>query len=154
MAQLFDAFGLQLPLLLAQLVNFGILMVALTYLLYKPVLKTLEERKEKIAAGVRAAEEAEAKAATADEDAAKVVHGAETEAEGIVSNSREAATTERARIIKEAEARASSVEKDAEARAKEDAARILRDSEKEIARLSVLAAEKVLRQPSGQAGDK
>ena len=145
MAQLFDAFGLQLPLLLAQVVNFGILMVALTYLLYKPVMKTLEERKQKIAAGVYAAQVAEEKALAADGLAAKVVQGAETEAEGIVGTARESAQIERTRIIKEAEVRAASVEKDAQARATEDAARVLRDSEKEIARLSVLAAEKVLR---------
>ncbi|MEK7602235.1 MAG: F0F1 ATP synthase subunit B [Patescibacteria group bacterium] len=145
MSELFDAFGLQLPLLIAQAVNFGVLMVVLWYLLYKPVMATLETRRQKIASGVAAAEMAEAKAATADAEAAKVVHGAETEAEGIVSVARESAQSERTRIIKEAEARAASVEKDAEARAKEDAARLLRDSEKEIARLSVLAAEKVIR---------
>ncbi len=145
MDQLFDAFGLQLPLLVAQAVNFGVLMVVLWYLLYKPVMATLEARKEKIAAGVHAAEAAEAKLATADEEAGKLVHGAETEAESIVAASRESAQAERSRIVKEAEARAASVEKDAEARAKEDAARMLRESEKEIARLSVLAAEKVLR---------
>ena len=34
-------------------------MAALTYLLYKPVLKLLKEREEKIAKGVKDAEEAE-----------------------------------------------------------------------------------------------
>jgi F-type H+-transporting ATPase subunit b len=146
MSDLFGAFGLQLPLLAAQAVNFGVLMVVLWYLLYKPVMATLEARKEKIAAGVHAAEEAEAKAAAADAKAAKVVHGAESEAESIVATARESASAERARIVREAEERAASVERDAEARAKEDAARMLRESEKEIARLAVLAAEKVLAQ--------
>ncbi len=145
MSDLFGAFGLQLPLLIAQAVNFGVLMVVLWYLLYKPVMATLEARKEKIASGVHAAEEAEAKAAKADDAAAKVVHGAETEAEGIVATARESASAERTRIVREAEERAASVERDAEARAKEDAARMLRESEKEIARLAVLAAEKVVR---------
>lgn len=145
MAQLFGAFGLELPLLIAQAVNFAVLMAVLWYLLYKPVMKTLEARKEKIAAGVRAAEVAEHKAAVADEEAAKVIHSAESEAEGIVATARESATAERTRIVKDAEARAASVEKDAEARAKEEHARVMRESEKEIARLAMLAAEKVLR---------
>jgi hypothetical protein len=34
MAQLFSAFGLELPLLIAQAVNFAVLMVALWYFLY------------------------------------------------------------------------------------------------------------------------
>jgi F-type H+-transporting ATPase subunit b len=146
MESLLDAFGIDGKLLLAQLVNFGVLFVALTWLLYKPVMKTLDERAAKIAKGVEDAEIASAKAATADEDAAKVVKGAEVEAEGIVAGARDLAGTEKTRIMKEAEARAAQVAADAEAPAAETAAKALRDSEKEIARLAVLAAEKVLRE--------
>lgn len=146
MESLLTAFGIDGKLLLAQLVNFGVLFVALTWLLYKPVMKTLDERAAKIAQGVEDAEVASQKALTADEDAAKVVKGAETEAEGIVAGARDLAGSEKARIMKEAEARAAQVASDAEARATETAAKALRDSEKEIARLAVLAAEKVLRE--------
>lgn len=145
MEQLFGAFGIDGKLLLAQLINFGVLFVALTWLLYKPVMKTLDERRAKIAQGVEDAEKATAKLAVADEEASKVVHGAETEAEGIVASAREAATSEKTRIMKEAEARAAQVALDADMRAKETAAQALRESEKEVARLAVLAAEKVLR---------
>lgn len=146
MESLLDAFGIDWKLLFAQLVNFGVLFVALTWLLYKPVMKTLDERAAKIAQGVEDAEIASEKAAQADENAAKVVKGAETEAEGIVSSARDLAGTEKSRIMKEAEARAAQVAADAEARAEETAAKALRDSEKEVARLAVLAAERVLRE--------
>ncbi len=62
-----------------------------------------------------------------------------------MASAREAATGEKTRITKEAEARAAAIAADADARAAETAAKALRESEKEIARLSVLAAEKVLR---------
>lgn len=146
MESLLDAFGIDWKLLLAQLVNFGVLLAALTWLLYRPVMKTLDERAAKIAQGVEDAEIASEKAAKADENAAKVVKGAETEAEGIVSSARDFAGTEKSRIMKEAEARAAQVALDAEARAEETAAKALRDSEKEVVRLAVLAAEKVLRE--------
>lgn len=146
MEQLFEAFGIDGKLLLAQLINFGVLFVALTWLLYKPVMKTLDERRSKIAQGVEDAEAASQKLAAADEDASKVLHGAETEAEGIVASARELAGTEKSRIVKEAEARAAQVAADADARAVETAAKALRDSEKEVARLAILAAEKVLRE--------
>ncbi len=146
MEQLFEAFGIDGSLLLAQLVNFGVLFVALTWLLYKPVMKTLDERRAKIAQGVEDAELASQKLATADTEAASVLHGAETEAEGIVAGARELAGSEKSRIVKEAEARAAQVALDAEARAEETAAKALRDSEKEVARLAILAAEKVLRE--------
>jgi F-type H+-transporting ATPase subunit b len=146
MEQLFGAFGIDGKLLVAQLINFGVLFVGLTYLLYKPVMKTLDTRREKVAQGVIDADQAALKLATAGTEASTIVKGAETDAEGIVTNARDLAGTEKARILKEAEARASTLEADADARAKETASRVLRESEKEIARLSVLAAEKVLRE--------
>ena len=49
MDQLLHAFGIDVKLLLAQAVNFGVLLVVLWLVLYKPVMKTLDERKAKIA---------------------------------------------------------------------------------------------------------
>ncbi len=145
MEQLFTAFGINGKLLIAQIINFGVLFAGLSYLLYKPVMKTLDDRRNLIKEGVEAAEENIAKKETAEKEAHEIVHTAESEAEGIVQTARESAHAERSRIIKDAETRASSIESDAEARAKEDASKMLRESEKEIARLAVLAAEKALR---------
>jgi F-type H+-transporting ATPase subunit b len=145
MQALFAAFGLNGSLILAQAVNFGIVLIALTYFLYKPVLKVLSDRQKKVAQGVEDAERAAEKLAQADSVASQKVSTAETEAEGIVLSARETATTERARILKEAEERAAGVAADADARAHEASAKMLRESEKEIARLAVLAAEKILR---------
>lgn len=146
MDQLFGAFGIDGKLLIAQLINFGVLFAGLTYLLYKPVMKTLDERRAKIAQGVKDAEDAALKLATADEEAGKTVKAATGEAESIVASAREAAASEKARITKEAEQRAAQIEADADARAKETSQKALRESEQEIARLAVLAAEKVLRE--------
>lgn len=146
MSGLLDAFGINGSLLIAQIVNFGILLVALTYFLYKPIMKVIDARQKKVAQGVEDAERAAEKLAGADSAASALVSTAETEAEGIVAGARETAGTEKARIVKEAEARAAAIAADADARAKETAAKVMRDSEKEVARLAVLAAEKVLRQ--------
>lgn len=145
MSALLTTFGIDWHLLLAQGVNFLVLAALLTWLLYKPVLGIVRKRAETIAQGVEDAERAAEKLAGADDEAALRIQRAEGEAEGIVKTARESANTERARLMKEAEARAATVAADADARAKETAARSLRESEKEIARLAVLAAEKVLR---------
>lgn len=145
MEALFGAFGIDLKLLLAQAVNFAVLFAVLTWLLYKPVLKTLEERKNVVAQGVKDAEEAREKLAGADAEALEKVAGAEQEAQQIVASARDEAGAERSRLLKEAEERAAGIATDAEARAQETAARALRESEKEIARLAILAAEKAMR---------
>jgi F-type H+-transporting ATPase subunit b len=53
-----EALGVELQLLLTQIVNFTILLVVLTKLLYKPILKALKERRKKIEEGLAYAERA------------------------------------------------------------------------------------------------
>jgi len=47
-----DKLGIEPKLILAQLVNFGIIMFVLTKLLYKPILSMLEKRRKKIEEGL------------------------------------------------------------------------------------------------------
>ncbi len=145
MQQLLSAFGIDWHLLAAQAVNFAIVLVALWYFLYTPVLKMMARRQEIVAKGVADAIQAGEVLAGADSEATKRVVRAEDEAETIVSNARESAKQEKARLFKEAEERAAVIASDAEARANEVAARAQRESEQDIARLSILAAEKILK---------
>lgn len=146
MEQFFAAFGVDWKLLLAQAVNFGILLVVLTYVLYKPVLATLDKRKQLIAKGVEDAEEAASARAAADLSARERLQTAEAEAQGIVADARAHGNEEKARIASDAETSATRVREAAEAQAVELKERALRESEKEIARLAILAAEKTIRQ--------
>lgn len=146
MEELFAAFGVNVSLLIAQAVNFGIVLVALWYFLYTPVLKMIKERQEIVAKGVEDAALAGEKLARADDEALARVTSADAEADAIVGAARESAQTEKARLLKEAEARAVAVTRDAEARAQEVAAKAKRESEQDIARVAILAAEKLLKE--------
>jgi F-type H+-transporting ATPase subunit b len=146
MQALLDAFGIDWKLLIAQAVNFGILFVALWLLLYRPVMKALDERRALVAKGVEDAKKAEEKLKGADSEASSIVGKADEEAAALLSFARETATAEKARIVKEAEERAAKIAQEAEARAAETAARARKESEKEIAALAILAAEKVLKE--------
>lgn len=55
--ELLDKLGIDWRLLIAQLVNFLILILILYKFLYRPLLKILEDRKEKIEKGLRDAEQ-------------------------------------------------------------------------------------------------
>lgn len=146
MEQFFSAFGVDWKLLIAQAVNFGILLVALTYLLYKPVLATLDKRREIVAKGVEDAQAAEIARAESEGAATERLQSAETEAQRIVAEARTHGGEEKSRIVHEAEAQAARVAEAAKAQAAETKERALRESEKEIARLAILAAEKAIRQ--------
>jgi F-type H+-transporting ATPase subunit b len=148
MEQLFSAFGLDWRLLLIQAFNFGILLTVLTYFLYKPILKMIDERREKIAEGVRTADAAARRLAEAQEQGETMVGDAAREAEGLVSSARTRADEKHAAIVAEAESRAHGIIKDAEAKAREAERQALIESEREIAKAAMLAAEKILKQKS------
>jgi F-type H+-transporting ATPase subunit b len=148
MNALLTTFGIDWHLLIAQVINFAILAVALTWLLYKPVLKMVKERESFIKRGVADAEASAKLLAQADADAGAKIGAAEAEAEKVVERARYSAAEVSTKILKEAETRAARVASDAAARAVETSAKLLRDSEKEIARLAILAAEKVIKNQS------
>src|SRR3989344_4099811 len=102
MDELFAAFGIDWKLLLAQAVNFGIVLVALWYFLYKPVVATMEKRRAVVAKGVEDALRAEEKLAGADTEATERINKADMEAGQIVARSRQAASSESAKIVDEA----------------------------------------------------
>jgi len=144
MQALISTFGIDWHLLAAQGVNFLLLVAALSYFLYKPVLRMVKDREALVAKGIDDAANAAVQLKDAEGAALARARAAETEAEGIVKAARTDANAEKANILREAEARAAQVAKDAEARAVEAAAKAQKESEKDIARIAILAAEKVL----------
>jgi F-type H+-transporting ATPase subunit b len=148
MSELFAAFGINWKLLLIQAVNFGVLLAALTYFLYTPILRIIDERREKVAEGVRTAEAAARKLADAEAESKGLVGSASREAEQLVATARTRADEKGSEIVRSAELKAQTVLKDAEARAEEAKRQALQESSKEIARAAMLAAEKILREKS------
>lgn len=148
MGELFAVFGINWKLLLIQALNFGILLVILWKFLYTPVLKMIDERRAKIAEGVKNAEEAGEKLAQSEAKGKEMEATASREAEKIVASARERAEEKGAELVRAAETRAEAVLADAEAHAEESKRQALKQSEREIARAAMLAAEKILREKS------
>ncbi|MDI7277830.1 MAG: F0F1 ATP synthase subunit B [Anaerolineae bacterium] len=92
--------------LVAQLINFFLLMAVLTLVLYRPVLRMLRERSDRIAKGLSYADEAEKRAAQAEADYQRRLEEARREAQAILAQAREAAEKERQAILARARAEA------------------------------------------------
>jgi len=148
MSALLGAFGINWHLLVIQAVNFVLLLSALTYFLYKPILRIIDERRRMIADGVAKASAADKQLENAKIESESIVGGAAREAEGLVASARTRAEERGTEIVKAAEARAAAALKDANERAEETKRQALKESEREIARAAVLAAEKILREKS------
>jgi F-type H+-transporting ATPase subunit b len=148
MGEFAAAFGLNWKLLVIQGVNFFALLAVLTYFLYKPLLKIIDERREKVAEGVRIAQEATRTLAEAKVEGETLIGTAARDAEALVASARARADEKGSEILKAAEDRADRVMKEAAERAEEAQRSAMAESSKEIARAAMLAAEKILREKS------
>jgi F-type H+-transporting ATPase subunit b len=146
MQELFATFGVNWKLLLIQAVNFGVLLTALTYLLYRPVLRIIDERREKIQEGVRAADAASDRLRAAKDEAEGIVGSGARQAETLIANARTSAEEKGSAIIRTAEERAHAALKSAEVRIAEQERQAFVKSERDIAKAAMLAAEKILRE--------
>jgi len=145
MEEIIKAFGIDGRLIIIQIVNFAILMVALGYFLYNPILNLLRDREEKIAQGIRDAEAAAVARATADAEKQVVLTNAHTEAGEVNTRAKLAAEVTAAGIVSAAQEKAEGVMRDAAKKAELLREQIEKEAETEIAKTAILAAEKVLR---------
>lgn len=145
MSELFAAFGLDWRLLVINLVNFGVLLAVLWYFLYTPVLKLLEDRRQKIAKGLEDAEAAGRARQEIEGERAATLAKAAGEADEALARARAAASARERELVEEAGRRADSIVAQAEAQAREEKARAISESRDEVAKLIVLGMEKALK---------
>ena len=144
MEEIVHAFGLDARLIIIQMINFGLLLSALWYFLYTPVMRILEEREKKIAQGVEDADKAAVALREADVEKGIVLKDARTEAEAILHRARAHAITKGNEIVVDAEEKALRVLEDSRVRAEEERIQAKKASEAEVAESAILAAEQIL----------
>lgn len=136
-------FGIQPILILAQAVNFLVLLVLLRRFLYRPILKTLSERQARIAQSLQQAEEVEVRLAQTKKEQEKILTAAQNQAQEIIAQAKDSAGT----ILAEAEIRAKQMALDMVAqgnvRISQEHAAMFAKLKGEIAHLVVLATKAV-----------
>ena len=138
------ALGIEPGLLISQIVNFLLLMVILRMVLYEPVLKMMDRRKERIAQSMRDAERAAAAAQEAEADKAKVLDAARREAQEIRAQAARDAEKIAQEIRSRAEQEATEIRMKAQDDAQAQAQLVLSEANKQIADLAILATEQLL----------
>lgn len=86
--EIFKNFGVNPVLLIAQIVNFLIILFLLKKFMYKPVLDILKKREQQVKDGFKNAEEAERKLSEAEEKEKQVIHKAKEVAQKIISDAK------------------------------------------------------------------
>ncbi len=141
-----ESLGINLSLLVSQLVNFTLLMILLYVLLYKPITRMLNERKERIASSMADVEAARAAAAKAQQEYDRTIAEAQRKAQEIIAQASQTGEKAGAEIKAEAQREADAIKQRALEDAEQAKARALAEVQNEIAGLSMLATERVLGQ--------
>lgn len=154
MGDLLHNFGVNWKLLLAQIVNFGILFFVLKRYAYGPVVAMLEERRAKIKKGLEdaAASEQALRDAEAKED--EIVEAANKRALATVAKAEDLAREKGAEIVKVAHEKAEAVAGAAERRMGEERAKMLDDIHHDAHELVELATARVLGRMEPDERDK
>ena len=144
MEKILSDFGVQPVLLLAQIVNFLVLLFILQKLLYKPILKVLEDRKRKIEESIANAEKIQKELEDTEARREKVINEAIDEGKKIITE----ATTSANQIVADAHSKAKT---DMDAMMEQGAQMIAGEKDKmksevksEVAGMIQMSLEKVL----------
>ena len=139
-----EALGINLGLLIVQLIAFAIVFLTLNAWVYKPILDMMESRKQKIAQGLEDARVAAEARANAEKEAAKVLAEAQAEASKVVREATERAASAGKDVKAAAEAEAAKAREAAMAEAELERNRILGDLRGQVAALAIAAANKLV----------
>ena len=144
-SEITDKFGIKGRILLAQVINFGIVAFLLWKFAFKPVLNTLDERQKKIADGLQYAEQAKIELAEAEKRQADILQNAQQDAKAIIDEAREVAKIHSEKATQEALTKAQVIIEKSEQTIAREREQMLIEIRQEIADLVVETTAKVLR---------
>jgi F-type H+-transporting ATPase subunit b len=144
-------FGISWPFIFAQILNFSVVAFILWKFAFKPVLATLDERQQKIASGLKYAEDMQAKLAATQQESAAIIKQSQVEASRIIDEARRSAKDYLDKQTQEASAKANELLVKAQQAIELEHKKMLADARAELARLVVITTERVLAQKLSEA---
>ncbi len=136
--------GINLPTLLAQVVNFAVLFGLLYLVAYKPVMRMLDERSRKVKESMEQTEFIKEQAAHAEEEAEKRIEEAGKEGQKLIARAVRTGEEARRQAQQEASQEAESLITRVRTEIKRERDEAIDELRKEFADLTILAASKVI----------
>ena len=141
-----EGLGINLPTLLAQIINFGILLGLLYLVAYKPIMRMLDERSRKVKESMEQTELIKQQAENAEEEVKKQIAAAGKEGMEIIARAMHAGEEMRQKAQQDAKKDAESLITQARAEIQRERDGAIDELRKEFADLTIMAAEKVIEQ--------
>jgi F-type H+-transporting ATPase subunit b len=146
--------GINWKLLIAQIVNFLILLFVLYKFAYTPVLKVLNDRTKKIEDGIKNAEDAKNKLIELSAREKDVLSKARKEAQEIIKKSEENALKNAKTIEDSAKNQYGKILEEVKAQIEQEKNKAVKEAKLEIAELIVSATEKIIDEKMDAKKDK
>ena len=141
--ELIQQLGIDWRLIIAQIVNFLILLAILYKFVYKPVVKILDDRKDDIARGMRQADESKQALDEAISSKEEILTAAKRDAQAAMEEAKKYGENERARIIEYAKTEADQVLVKAKDLIMAEKKQMIRELKAELHEAVAIATEKV-----------
>jgi len=150
MGEIISIFHLDIKLILAQLVNFAIVVFVLWYFALKPLSKTMSERTGKIEKSLKDAEQINANLKISEAEKNEIIKTARIEAEKIISDSRLIIDQDKKTATDKAKAEIKNIIESSRKQIEADKKKMYEEIKSDVAELVEQAVLKVL----GRAMDK
>jgi len=139
-----EGLGVNLPLLIAQIITFLLLFGLLYLVAYKPILKMFDERSNRIKESMEQTETIKEQAAHADEEARKRIEAASQEGQELLARAVRTGEEIKQKAQQEARPEAEALISKARLEIQRERDEAIDELRKELTDLTVLAAEKVI----------
>jgi F-type H+-transporting ATPase subunit b len=136
--------GIDLSILITQIINFVLLLLLLYLVAYKPVMRMLDERAKRIKEGIAASEQAKEQAVHAEEEVKKQMEAASKQAQEIITRAGKAGEDLRLKAQEDARKDAEMLIAKARGEIKNERDEAVQEIRQQFAELTILAASKVI----------
>lgn len=136
--------GIDWKLLIAQAVNFLVLLWVLKRYAYQPILRALEARTKKIEQGLADAALSQEKLASTVEEEKRIMVAAREEARDILARAEASARNRDTKMLAETKAKIDRMIVDADTHLAEEKMRLIREAKAELGELIIMATGRVL----------
>lgn len=152
--EIFQKLGIDWRLLIAQIINFLILLAILYRFLYRPLLKMLSDRTKKIEKGIKDAQDTQIKLAEITEKEKAVLGEAKKEAQNIIMQAEKTATEQKEDMKVKAKSEVELIVKEAKLQIASEKTNMINEAKKEVAELAIAIAEKILKEKIDRKKDQ
>jgi F-type H+-transporting ATPase subunit b len=152
--EILETLGINWGMLIAQIINFALLMTALTYFLYKPALRVIDERRERIRESMDNAAKLEQRVHDLEKDRKKRLKEIDAEALSLLEQARQQAESMKKEILDAARAEADTVLEKGRKQLDNERKKLLSDMQNTVIAASIQLSERILAREFSESDQK